>query len=74
MSQVLHPLRRAADVGAVLAKYPVAASSEDLVEVYRPLVQDLHADYVGVQVMSREPAATIRLLSEEVLPDLLAMR
>jgi coenzyme F420-dependent glucose-6-phosphate dehydrogenase len=52
----------------VLGRYPIAADAEGLVGLYRPLVEDLAADYVSVQVMSTDPAATIRMLGEKVLP------
>jgi coenzyme F420-dependent glucose-6-phosphate dehydrogenase len=66
-------LRRIADSmprAEVLAKYAVARGPEELIEVYRPLVEDLRADYVSIQVMSRDPVATISLLGNDVLPEL----
>jgi coenzyme F420-dependent glucose-6-phosphate dehydrogenase len=68
--------RRTADSmprAEVLSKYPIASKADDLVEVYRPLVEDLAADYVSVQVMSTDPLATIRMSGREVLPVLRSM-
>lgn len=66
-------LRRQADSmdrSAVLSHYPRAADAEGIVEAYRPLVEDLEADYVSIQIASLEPLGAMRLVSEEVLPRL----
>lgn len=68
-------LRVAADSiprGKVLAKFPLARTPEELTELYRPLIEDLGADYVGVQVMSTDPGSTIGMLGVKVLPALRA--
>lgn len=54
----------------VLGRYSVVSSVDDLVETYRPLVTDLKADIVSIQITSLDQEATIRLLGEEVLPRL----
>jgi coenzyme F420-dependent glucose-6-phosphate dehydrogenase len=69
-------LRRMADSmprADVLARYPIASGPEGLIGLYRPLVEDLLADYVSVQVMSIDPASTISMLGSEVLPALRSM-
>ena len=66
-------LRRQADrLGPekVLARFARARDAAELVEVYRPLVEDLGADYVALQVASVDPDRTVRLLASEVLPSL----
>jgi hypothetical protein len=54
----------------VLAEYPIARTTDDLVSLYRPLAEDLRADYVSVQVASVDAARAIRLAGEELLPEL----
>lgn len=55
---------------AVLARYPIARSVDDLVALYRPLVEGLHADYVSAQIASIDTERAIRLAGEELLPAL----
>lgn len=54
----------------ILSKYTVVRDLEQLAEAYRPLVRDVGADYVAVQVASTDPAGTIRKVGSEVLPAL----
>jgi coenzyme F420-dependent glucose-6-phosphate dehydrogenase len=54
----------------VLASYTVIPDAEGLVNAYRPLVTDVGADIVSIQVMSADPMATIELIGREVLPEL----
>ena len=59
----------------IIGKYAWARRPEDLVEIYRPLVE-VGADLVTIQVTSVDQEATIRRLGAEVLPALreLALR
>ena len=55
----------------MLARYPIARSVDDLVALYRPLVEDLHADYVvGAEIASIDTERAIRLAGEELRPAL----
>lgn len=54
----------------VLGRYWIAGDADSLVDVYRPLVEELHADVVAIQIASTDQEATIRLLGEHVLPRL----
>jgi len=58
----------------ILGKYALASDADALVETYRPLVEEVGADYVSVQVASLAPLETIALIGREVLPRLRAMR
>jgi coenzyme F420-dependent glucose-6-phosphate dehydrogenase len=58
------------DPAEVLASYTVVPDAEGLVNAYRPLVTDVGADIVSIQVMSAEPFAAIELIGKEVLPRL----
>ena len=49
-----------------------APDAAGLVDAYRPLVTDVGADIVSVQVMSEDPMATIEMIGKEVLPALRA--
>ncbi|NNC92654.1 MAG: LLM class flavin-dependent oxidoreductase, partial [Acidimicrobiia bacterium] len=66
-------LRLAADAmdrDEILSKYTIVRDAEQLIDAYRPLVTEVGADYVAVQVASTDPAATIELVGTEVLPAL----
>ena len=56
----------------IIGKYAWARRPEDLIEIYRPLVE-VGADIVTVQVTSVDQPKTIEALSREVLPALRAM-
>jgi coenzyme F420-dependent glucose-6-phosphate dehydrogenase len=58
------------DRNEILDKYAVVSEVEDLVEVYRPLVEDIGADYVAIQVASLDPISTLKQLETAVLPRL----
>ena len=54
----------------VLGRYSMVNSPEEIVEVYRPLVETVHADIVTFQMASLDQPALIQLLGAEVLPRL----
>ena len=54
----------------VLASYTVVPDAEGLINAYHPLVTDVGADIVSIQVMSADPMAAIELIGKEVLPEL----
>jgi coenzyme F420-dependent glucose-6-phosphate dehydrogenase len=56
----------------VLRSYTRVPDAAGLVDAYRPLVTDVGADIVSVQVMSEDPMATIEMIGKEVLPALRA--
>ena len=58
------------DRNEVLSSYTVVPDAEGLVEAYRPLVTDVGADIVSIQVMCADPFAAIELIGKEVLPRL----
>jgi hypothetical protein len=53
----------------IIGKYAWARKPEELVEIYRPLVE-VGADIVTLQVTSVDQPATIKVLGAEVLPAL----
>jgi coenzyme F420-dependent glucose-6-phosphate dehydrogenase len=61
------------DPGEVLGSYAVVPDAAGLVEAYRPLVADVGADIVSIQVMSPDPMAAIEMIGKEVLPALRAI-
>jgi coenzyme F420-dependent glucose-6-phosphate dehydrogenase len=61
------------DPADVLASYTVVPDAAGLVEAYRPLVTDVGADLVSIQVMSNDPMAAIAMIGKEVLPQLRAL-
>jgi coenzyme F420-dependent glucose-6-phosphate dehydrogenase len=54
----------------ILDRYSRVGSTDDIVDVYRPLVEDLGADIVTFQMASLDQPRLIRLLGSEVLPAL----
>jgi coenzyme F420-dependent glucose-6-phosphate dehydrogenase len=60
------------DRAEVLASYTVVPDAAGLVAAYRPLVTDIGADIVSIQVMSADPMAAIEMIGKEVLPQLRA--
>src|SRR6201986_2568797 len=58
------------DRDEVLASYAVVPDAQGLINAYHPLVTDVGADIVSIQVMSADPMAAIELSGQEVLPDL----
>ena len=58
------------DPADVLSSYTVIPDAEGLINAYRPLVTDVGADIVSIQVLSEDPMATIELIGKEVLPEL----
>jgi coenzyme F420-dependent glucose-6-phosphate dehydrogenase len=60
----------AMDPADVLSSYTVVSDAAELVRAYRPLVTDVGADIVSIQVASADPMAAISLIGKEVLPQL----
>jgi coenzyme F420-dependent glucose-6-phosphate dehydrogenase len=58
------------DPAEVLSSYTCARDAAGLVDAYHPLVTDIGADIVSIQVMSEDPMATIQMIGKEVLPAL----
>lgn len=67
---VLRERADAMDRAEILDKYTIVHDLDQLAEAYRPLVQDVGADYVAIQVASLDPAGTIEQIGSEVLPAL----
>lgn len=66
-------LRRRADEmdrQEILDKYTIVRDADAIVDAYRPLVADVGADAVSVQIASLEPLRTIELVGSAVLPRL----
>jgi coenzyme F420-dependent glucose-6-phosphate dehydrogenase len=58
------------DRAEVLSSYTCVPDAAGLVDAYHPLVTDVGADIVSIQVMSEDPMATIQMIGKEVLPAL----
>lgn len=66
-------LRERADAlprSEVLGRYPIVSTVEQIVDVYRPLIDDLGADVVVIQMTSLHQRSLIDMLGREVLPRL----
>lgn len=67
---VLRERADAMDRAEVLANYAVVSTADELVEAYRPLVQEIGAEWVSIQIASNDPIRTIELVGEQVIPRL----
>ena len=54
----------------ILAMYSIVHTPQDYVDVYAPLITDVHADTVTIQTTSIDQDDTIAMLGAEVLPKL----
>lgn len=66
-------LRLAADAmdrEEILSKYTIVHDPEQIIDAYRPLVTEIGAEYVAIQIASIDPAAAIELVGRDVLPAL----
>lgn len=58
------------DRDEILGKYTIVSSIDELVEAYAPLVTEVGAEYVAIQIASLDPDATIDMVGRELLPEL----
>lgn len=58
------------DRDEILTKYTIVSSIDELVEAYSPLVTDIGADYVAIQIASTDPDGVIEMVGKELLPEL----
>jgi coenzyme F420-dependent glucose-6-phosphate dehydrogenase len=58
------------DRNEVLGSYTVVPDADGLVAAYKPLVTDVGADIVSIQVMSADPIRAIEMIGKDVLPRL----
>lgn len=61
------------DRAEILSKYTVVADAAGLVEAYRPLVTEVGADVISVQVAAVDPGRAIDMVGAEVLAELRAL-
>jgi coenzyme F420-dependent glucose-6-phosphate dehydrogenase len=54
----------------ILGRYTIVSDVEEIVAAYAPLVTDVGADYVSIQIASTAPRAAIEMVGREVLPQL----
>lgn len=54
----------------ILGKYTIVSGIEQLIAAYAPLVQEVGADYIAIQIASTDPERTLRLVGAELLPEL----
>lgn len=71
--QVLRRRADEMDPGEILGQYTIVDGAEGLVDAYRPLVADVGADAVAIQVATLDPLGAIAMIGAEVLPRLRAL-
>ena len=54
----------------ILNNYSIVSSSKQYVELYKPLIKELHADYIVIQTTSLNQIDLIKMLGEKVVPEL----
>lgn len=54
----------------ILEKYTIVSTIDELVEAYSPLVTEIGAEYVAIQIASLDPHSTIDMVGREMLPEL----
>ena len=57
----------------ILEKYSIAHDADEYLEIYAPLITEVHADIVAIQTTSVDQESTIAMLGEEVVPRLRAL-
>lgn len=57
----------------VLGRYTLVSTADDIVEAYKPLITELDADIITLQMASLDQEGLIELLGAEVLPRLRAI-
>jgi alkanesulfonate monooxygenase SsuD/methylene tetrahydromethanopterin reductase-like flavin-dependent oxidoreductase (luciferase family) len=63
----------AMDRNEILGLYSMVDSADDYIEVYSPLITEVHADVVAIQTTSVDQGSTIAMLGELVVPALKAL-
>lgn len=58
------------DRDEILSKYTIVSSIDELVEAYTPLVTEVDANYVAIQVASTDPDRVLAMVGQELLPEL----
>jgi coenzyme F420-dependent glucose-6-phosphate dehydrogenase len=58
------------DPGEILSKYAIVSDAEGLIDAYLPLVREIKADVISIQVASTDPDRAIAMIGSEVLPEL----
>ncbi len=58
------------DRSEILERYSVVRGPDEYIEVYAPLITEVHADIVAIQTTSTDQESTIAMLGSEVLPQL----
>ena len=58
------------DRDEILSKYTIVSGPGEIIEAYRPLVSEIKADVISIQVASTDPDRAISMIGAEVLPAL----
>jgi len=58
------------DRDEILSKYTIVSSAEQVIEAYAPLVTDIGAEYISIQIAAVDLMSTIEMVGKDVLPAL----
>lgn len=61
------------DRDEVLGKFTICATIDEVIDAYAPIVSEIGAEYLSIQIASVDHKATIDLVGEQVLPALRSM-
>lgn len=62
------------DRAEILEKYTVVSSVDQLIDAYAPLVTDIGAEYISIQIAAVDLMSTIDMVGNEVLPALRSLQ
>jgi coenzyme F420-dependent glucose-6-phosphate dehydrogenase len=54
----------------ILDKYTIVSGIDELVAAYAPLVTEVGAEYIAVQIASLDPDKALEVVGSELLPEL----
>ncbi|MHB8443316.1 MAG: TIGR03557 family F420-dependent LLM class oxidoreductase [Patescibacteria group bacterium] len=57
-------------IDEILNNYSIVSSSEQYIDLYKPLIKELHANYVAIQTTSLNQIDLIKMLGDKVVPEL----
>lgn len=67
---VLRERADAMDREEILSKYHVVSRADEIIEAYRPLLTEIKAQVISIQVASTDPERAIAMIGSDVLPEL----
>ena len=67
---VLRERADALDRDEVLGQFTVVSTIDEVIDAYAPIITDIGAEYLSIQIASVDPMATIDMVGKDVIPAL----